>query len=429
MLEFQCPHCNEILSIPEQFIGSKGTCRKCKSTITIEPQSTHDAEKEFNAYGELKNPTLVILHCETTGPSSRKNNLIEVAAIKFDLNVQELDTYWSFCNPDQLIPEKIVERTGITDDMVAQAPFPYEVLKELFDWTGPHTLFLCDHAHFHSKFLTAALYQEDIEPPECQILDVTKWARQLNVAAQEYKLRSLLESIGNPLSRDQHRALNTCQGIRVLVAHLMEKQETADGFHHDTTMIGKLAHRKEQPKKEKAIYNALLTMSSPVTEMYGENFHAHEGYLARKSHTSNCNGEKRSPTPLPFLMHMPEWYEEKKRLIETAVHHPEMAGIEGLRSHEEDTPWEFALMEASQSHDADEQRQHWLEAVSLGARDPMPYEKLTGFYIKAQDYKSAQRVCERFFETEGWKNPQNGHLSLKLLERLHKLERRLSQTA
>ena len=36
MIEFQCPHCKLILHIPEEFIGSTGTCKNCRNSITID---------------------------------------------------------------------------------------------------------------------------------------------------------------------------------------------------------------------------------------------------------------------------------------------------------------------------------------------------------------------------------------------------------
>jgi len=35
MISFTCPSCNEILQIPERYIGQKGRCNKCGSQIEI----------------------------------------------------------------------------------------------------------------------------------------------------------------------------------------------------------------------------------------------------------------------------------------------------------------------------------------------------------------------------------------------------------
>ena len=56
----------------------------------------------------------------------------------------------------------------------------------------------------------------------------------------------------------------------------------------------------------------------------------------------------------------------------------------------------------------------------------MAYERLTAFFIRAQDYQSAQEVCQKYFEGETWKRPLHAESSLKLLQRMEKLERKLA---
>ena len=434
MLEFQCPHCNEVLSIPEQFLGSEGTCRKCKGKITITQQTPHDKDKEFNAYSVNRNPTLIAMHVETSGPSSRKFNLIEVSGIKIDQDGKELDSFWSFCNPDQAIPEKIQERTGITDDMVLQAPLPYEVLNDFFNWAGSQVVFLCDHAHYHAKFLSAALYQEDFEPPKAYILDVMKWAKAMAVPTSQYKLRVMLESLGHPLRSTHRRAMDTSQGVREMVKFLVVEQQKADGHYTDSGMLSKLMRKKEEAEKTKVVYDAILALANPLDEMCGEKFHARESYFARKNpmkteRTENGNKNKNSHkvplTPVPFLMHMPEWYEEKKRVVETSINHPDMFKDEENRSHGAGTTWEFSMLEASQSRNPKEKHRHLVDAISQGAMDPWPYEQLTGLYIQVKDYRSAHKVCERYFDTDSWQLPKNVKMSLKLLDRLERLEQQI----
>jgi DNA polymerase III epsilon subunit-like protein len=431
MLEFQCPHCKEVLAIPEQFIGSKGTCRKCKQSIFIEQQDMHDTSKEFNAYAGDKNPTLIVLHLESTGPSSRKCNIIEIAGIKIDIRGREIDTFWTFCNPDQPIPEKIQARTGISDDMVAQAPYPYEVIKEWFEWTGPHSLFLCDHPHFHAKFLCTPLLREDIEPPVARTVGIEDLAKNYKLPTAEYKLRPLLDSIGHPLKPGHHRALETCQGIRSLIQILQKKEEELIPMNSGGTVFGKLLHKTDNAKVEQQLYDKLLTQSNDLNAMCGADFHARDSYESRKNQPAKTNGtngnpRKAMPSPVPYMMHMPEWYAEKKRLIESSYHNPDLFDEEKFRDTQNDAKWEYVLLEASQIHNIDEKRRYFLEAISLGAKDPWPYEQLTGFYIKSKDYKSAQRICERFFETDSWKFPKNAGTSLKLLDRLERLEKKLS---
>lgn len=430
MLEFQCPHCSEILSIPEQFVGSTGTCRKCRKTITIEPASTQDTEAEFNGMSSTRPPTLAVLHIETTGPSSRRCDIIELGAIKIDLSGRELDTFWNFANPDKEIPEKITERTGITDDMVAAAPFSHETVKEFFEWLGPHTILFADHAHFHSKFLSACLYREDVVPPATQIVDVVRWAEELEIDVPEYKLRKLLDAVGYPI-QDTYRSMDICRGLALLVPNLIKKyagNTVASGHNGNTgSVFGKMLGRKVPAVDERAVYDALTKLSRPIAQMCGSDFHAQEAYEERRQRERDGKPAKEA-IDLGFL-HVPEWYDERKRMLDHARIEASQETPQPTVVRPEDVEWERALLEASQSVDPDEQRRYLTRAVTLGARDPWPYERLAGFFIKSRDYLAAQKVCEQYFEGDTWKIPRHAHSSLKLLQRMEKLERRLSAAA
>ena len=81
---------------------------------------------------------------------------------------------------------------------------------------------------------------------------------------------------------------------------------------------------------------------------------------------------------------------------------------------------------ASECQDAEKQHEYLMKAVSFGARDPWPYERLTTFFIRSHDYQSAQQICLKYFEGETWKRPVHAESSLKLLQRMEKLERKLA---
>jgi Tfp pilus assembly protein PilF len=101
--------------------------------------------------------------------------------------------------------------------------------------------------------------------------------------------------------------------------------------------------------------------------------------------------------------------------------------IDPFEDHSADAQWEFALIEASQSETPEEKRRYLMRAVDLSAGDPSPYEQMTGFFIKEKNYQSAHGICERYFESENWKKPQYATASLKMLDRLRKLENKLAK--
>ncbi|HIA47566.1 MAG TPA: hypothetical protein EYN96_06260 [Candidatus Hydrogenedentes bacterium] len=427
MLEFECPNCKEILQIPDKFIGTKGKCRKCQVAIVPVPRPAAPSTNGMVApYGDFSNPNLLILHVETTGTSSRKCNIIELGCLKIDLIGSEIDTYWTFCNPDQHIPTKIQVRTGISEDMLAQAPYPFEVSKGWFDWAGPNPIILVDHAHFHAKFLSAPMLREDVEPPTARVLDVSQWAENLKLNLPDYKMRTLLYSVGVTIQDGHHRALDTAKGLHQLVVKLLEKQVAKLRTPDQKTLLGKIL-QKGYGAQHRAIYESLVAQSQLLTDASGDDFFDRQDYEARKLGVPvqtliNPGGGEDAD----FVLHMPEWFDEKYRAIKKFRSQPR-TDDDPLVDHSGDAQWEFALMEASQSDTVEERRRFLMRAVDLRAKDPKPYEQMIGFYIKEKNYQSAHDICERYFDSENWKQPQHVSTSLKMLERLKKLEAKLAK--
>ena len=85
------------------------------------------ADEMINSY--------VALDLETTGIGARCEKITEIGMVKV-VDGEVVDTYHTMVNPYREIPERIVELTGITDDMVKGAPGIEEILDEVLDFTG-----------------------------------------------------------------------------------------------------------------------------------------------------------------------------------------------------------------------------------------------------------------------------------------------------
>ena len=84
------------------------------------------ADEMINSY--------VALDLETTGIGARHEKITEIGMVKV-IDGEMTDTYHTMVNPHREIPKRIVELTGITDDMVKDAPGIEEILDEVLAFT------------------------------------------------------------------------------------------------------------------------------------------------------------------------------------------------------------------------------------------------------------------------------------------------------
>lgn len=92
----------------------------------------------------LHGALFTVLDLETTGLNAKRNSITELTAIQFKNNA-ETGKYSTLVRPDEVISEEITEITGITNDMVSQAPLLPMVLGQFCDFAGP-TPFLVGHS-------------------------------------------------------------------------------------------------------------------------------------------------------------------------------------------------------------------------------------------------------------------------------------------
>ena len=80
-------------------------------------------------------PSLVSIDIETTGLDSQADAIIEIAAVRF--NGHRVEAEWSsLINPGRPIPPMITQLTGITNEMVRNAPPMRAILNDLADFVG-----------------------------------------------------------------------------------------------------------------------------------------------------------------------------------------------------------------------------------------------------------------------------------------------------
>ena len=124
------------------FIGIDENGRPCvKTTDEARPRAIRDGKGK----SLVKFPDdYTVIDIETTGLDSEYCDIIEVAALKYS-NGKKIDEFCSFVKPDDPIDEYITKLTGITNEMVANAPDPAAALSDFCSFVQRKRKWLPSH--------------------------------------------------------------------------------------------------------------------------------------------------------------------------------------------------------------------------------------------------------------------------------------------
>lgn len=153
-----------------------------------------------------------IIDIETTGGRPDRDKITEIAVIIHD-GKQVVETFCSLINPECFIPYYISKLTGITDDMVHDAPKFHEIAKKIVQLTQG-CVFVAHNVNFDYGFVKAAFKSLGYDYNR-KTLCTVKLSRKTFLGLLSYSLGNLCDSLGIG-NNARHRALGDCQATAIV---------------------------------------------------------------------------------------------------------------------------------------------------------------------------------------------------------------------
>jgi ATP-dependent DNA helicase DinG len=159
---------------------------------------------------------MVAIDIETTGLDPKKDAIIEIGAMRFD-GKRILGKWTKLINPGRPIPPEITQLTGITNEMVRNAPSLKDVLPEFIEFAGEEPV-LGHHVDFDLAFLQRFGILKFNE-----VVDTYELASVLLPTTPRYSLASLGVSLGVSLEKQSHRGLDDAELTHRVYLKLYER--------------------------------------------------------------------------------------------------------------------------------------------------------------------------------------------------------------
>jgi DNA polymerase III subunit epsilon len=166
-----------------------------------------------------------IIDIETTGGSARIEKITEIAIYLHDGN-QITGEFVSLVNPERNIPWFITNLTGITNEMVEDAPRFYEIARTIVELTEGRT-FVAHNAKFDYSFIRQEFKSLGFNYNR-NILDTVALSRKLFPGHRSYSLGNICRDLSISIN-GRHRAAGDALATVKLFEMLVEKDLEVNG--------------------------------------------------------------------------------------------------------------------------------------------------------------------------------------------------------
>lgn len=201
-----------------------------------------------------------VIDIEATSRNPLEAQIIELAALRVRSG-KVVEQYETLVSPGIAIPEEIVKLTGITDEMVKNAPHLSSALRAYLSFIGNDVVI----GHNITTYDTTIIYDKALSELNVSftndMLDTLDIARHSTLVCENYKLETLSSALGI-VNEQAHRALSDCYAEYELYEKLRPLYDKTKISQHNKTYSKKKNKFSDSTISLKMLYSMLTSLDT-----------------------------------------------------------------------------------------------------------------------------------------------------------------------
>lgn len=178
---------------------------------------------------------------ETTGGMTKRDKITEIAIVIFD-GEKIIDSFESLVNPGRSIPHEITRITGITDQMVADAPKFYQIAKRVVEILED-TIFVAHNVRFDYNFIREEFESLGYAFHKKKLCTVVL-SRKAFPGLKSYSLGNLIKHFGIQV-QNRHRAMDDVMATLDIFSKILSNEAISI---HPNSYINSIIQATHIPK-------------------------------------------------------------------------------------------------------------------------------------------------------------------------------------
>lgn len=200
----------------EQLINSNPLTPKYRREM--QQQSTSMHTMEWEDFKQKAKGSFTVLDLETTGLDNLSDEIVEISAVRVRKG-KITETYNQYVFPNIRMSADAQTINHITDEMLADKPFIFEVIPDLLEFIGSDII-VAHNAVFDFGFIAQACMRNRFKIPK-------KWFDSMDLkevwpGLKSKKLQAFLDAAGIE-NRNQHSASGDAEALALLVIESLNK--------------------------------------------------------------------------------------------------------------------------------------------------------------------------------------------------------------